>query len=307
MAEPLRPLSTGELLDRTFALYKHNFALFLGIALPAPALFLVLQLMRIEWLLRHPVSRHANVFLRGDVLWIWATLLLTWFVGLAFTYPPTITAVSAVHLGRSISIRESYQALRGRVLRVIGIVIGWAGWVFLGVAAGFAIIMIVGVTIELSHARLGVLGNPILVALMAFLVILFGGLLAWARYALAIQACVIEELGVGASLRRSKILVKASVRRIIIVYVIFLVINMAISLTLSYAVRYGTAPLHATRLLGVLNALASFVSGALTGPLATIAMSLVYYDERVRKEGFDLQMMIASLEVPLMTTAASTG
>jgi hypothetical protein len=35
MATALRPLATGELLDRTFSLYRSHFALFLGIfALP---------------------------------------------------------------------------------------------------------------------------------------------------------------------------------------------------------------------------------------------------------------------------------
>jgi hypothetical protein len=32
------------------------------------------------------------------------------------------------------------------------------------------------------------------------------------------------------------------------------------------------------------------------GPLATIAMTLIYYDVRVRKEGFDLQLMMATIE-----------
>jgi hypothetical protein len=30
--------------------------------------------------------------------------------------------------------------------------------------------------------------------------------------------------------------------------------------------------------------------------LATIALSLVYYDERVRKEAFDLQLMMMTLD-----------
>jgi hypothetical protein len=40
---------------------------------------------------------------------------------------------------------------------------------------------------------------------------------------------------------------------------------------------------------------AGFVVGVLTGPLATIGLALVYYDERVRKEAFDLQLMMSSL------------
>jgi hypothetical protein len=38
---PLRPMSTGEILDRTFNLYRNNFVLLAGIAVLPPALLLV--------------------------------------------------------------------------------------------------------------------------------------------------------------------------------------------------------------------------------------------------------------------------
>jgi hypothetical protein len=37
MAESLRPMSTGQLLDHTFTLYRKNFLLFVGIATVGPA------------------------------------------------------------------------------------------------------------------------------------------------------------------------------------------------------------------------------------------------------------------------------
>ena len=40
----------------------------------------------------------------------------------------------------------------------------------------------------------------------------------------------------------------------------------------------------------------SFLSQCLVGPLLTISFSLFYYDERVRKEAFDLQHMMATLD-----------
>jgi Ni/Fe-hydrogenase subunit HybB-like protein len=42
----------------------------------------------------------------------------------------------------------------------------------------------------------------------------------------------------------------------------------------------------------------TFISECLVGPLATIAFALVYYDERVRKEAFDLQLMMTTLDAP---------
>jgi len=43
----LRPLSIGELLDRTFSLYRRNFLLFIGIAALPQLLVLALQLVQV--------------------------------------------------------------------------------------------------------------------------------------------------------------------------------------------------------------------------------------------------------------------
>jgi len=40
------------------------------------------------------------------------------------------------------------------------------------------------------------------------------------------------------------------------------------------------------------------IGGALTGPLFMIVLVLCYYDSRIRKEAFDLQYMMTSLEPP---------
>jgi hypothetical protein len=46
MTTPLRPMSTGELLDRTFNLYRNSFVLFAGIAVLPPSLMLVVNLIQ---------------------------------------------------------------------------------------------------------------------------------------------------------------------------------------------------------------------------------------------------------------------
>jgi hypothetical protein len=45
----LRPLSIGELLDRTFSLYRRNFLLFIGISAIPQLLVLALQLAQIAF------------------------------------------------------------------------------------------------------------------------------------------------------------------------------------------------------------------------------------------------------------------
>ena len=46
----------------------------------------------------------------------------------------------------------------------------------------------------------------------------------------------------------------------------------------------------------ILLALSNFVTTSLVSPIVTIALSLVYYDERVRKEAFDLQHMLEEID-----------
>ncbi|HZR66640.1 MAG TPA: hypothetical protein VFA85_15970 [Terriglobales bacterium] len=48
----------------------------------------------------------------------------------------------------------------------------------------------------------------------------------------------------------------------------------------------------------VVSAAGNLLSTSLVGPLLTVAFTLIYYDERVRREGFDLQLMMSTLENP---------
>ena len=57
---------------------------------------------------------------------------------------------------------------------------------------------------------------------------------------------------------------------------------------------HGPVLFHATRY--VLLVISGFITQSLVGPLLTIALTLLYYDERVRKEGFDLQLMMSNFE-----------
>jgi len=55
--------------------------------------------------------------------------------------------------------------------------------------------------------------------------------------------------------------------------------------------------------------IANFLGGAMAGPVTTIALVLVYYDQRVRKEAFDLQVMMESVAPasPVQAATAAPG
>jgi len=50
----------------------------------------------------------------------------------------------------------------------------------------------------------------------------------------------------------------------------------------------------------------AFMASCLANPLATIAFSLLYYDLRVRKEAFDLQLMMDTLDGAQSAPGTST-
>ena len=58
------------------------------------------------------------------------------------------------------------------------------------------------------------------------------------------------------------------------------------------AARSGVPPPMWTN---IVNNIGAFFTQCLISPIITIAISLLYYDERVRKEAFDLQYMIDEL------------
>jgi hypothetical protein len=100
------------------------------------------------------------------------------------------------------------------------------------------------------------------------------------------------------AIRRSVFLAKKSRNRILTIYVLFSVLSIAMWGCLAFLADLVSEPIHSTAVSGALQALAFVLALVLTMPLATIAMSLNYYDERVRKEGYDLQVLIAGLEAP---------
>jgi len=301
MADPLRPMSTGELLDRTFALYRKNFLLFLGIAVVTHTIYLAYALLTVGSATPH-AGRLGTYYLHLGLNWSVATLVLT------ISHAATVKAVAAVHLDQPISVWASYRDLRGRMVSVFGVlafIFLIAGLITAVLAVVAAFILGLIVVAAGSHggprsaaATLG-LGFGMFAAMFAIFVAVY------VRYALAIQACVVENLSAWASMKRSVFLSKGGRGRIAAVYVVFVILSWIAALTLAWLARAAGIPLHSRIASLILIDLASFASGSLTSPLATIGISLLYYDERVRKEAFDLQLMLSSLSAPTPTEVAA--
>ncbi|PYX41683.1 MAG: hypothetical protein DMG81_03095 [Acidobacteria bacterium] len=256
---PLRPLTTGELLDRTFSLYKDNFALFVGIVALPRLISLAVQLSSIS--LRSQTGLSAAF---GAALWGLVFALVSLMVAAA-SQAATVVAVSQLHLGRPTSVSDAYSRVKGRIVRValLTIVVG------LGVGLGFVLLVIPG----------------IILALM---------------WSLAVPVAILEDRGINDSVSRSSELTKGSRWRIFVIWVMFIVLSIVVAFLIEWPIGLVAGMLGAKAVnsagIQVASAIASFISQCLVGPLATIGFSLLYYDQRVRKEAFDLHHMMETLD-----------
>jgi len=167
-----------------------------------------------------------------------------------------------------------------------------------------AVIVIAVIFTALSGAVSGssarIIGVVVAIAIggLAGLAGLAGILWIAAKFSLAVPACMLEGHGAIGALRRSSFLAKDSILRIILIYFLMGVLGIVLSLLFSVPGQLLGMGGKLFLLSTLLEYFGSFVAGVLAGPISTIAIALVYYDQRVRKEAFDLQLMMDTMVQP---------
>src|ERR1700726_1379843 len=144
----LRPMTLGEVLDRTFNLYKNNFWLFAGITALPFSLLLIAQVAfaAVGSLGAKASATHAPALspgALGGVVGGGALVVLLYFLMTRAAHASPVFAVSALYLSRPVSIRGSLSRVGWKVFRVlalfflIGLIIGVG--VLIAVTLGFVI------------------------------------------------------------------------------------------------------------------------------------------------------------------------
>ena len=138
-------------------------------------------------------------------------------------------------------------------------------------------------------------GLAMLILAPLFIGALVYGTLMSLRYSLAMPACVVEELPAGKAIKRSIELSKDSRGRIfvlgLLVYAVRLLLGILFGIPIFvFTIKHPGHPLP----LGMLaiQQIATFFTNALIGPIYAIGLTLFYYDQRIRKEGFDIERMM---------------
>ncbi|HEX5235361.1 MAG TPA: hypothetical protein VFW25_08530 [Silvibacterium sp.] len=292
----LRPLSTGEVLDRTFQIYRSRFALFAGLALLPAAVNVIVTAIRLVYTAHQSAHVHSGLALyrvQGvtGLLLIAASLIS--FVLYGIMHAATTWAVSSVYLGEIASIKAAYRVGFRHWFRYTVIMLRqvWASiWLFM-------VLLMAAVLTSVAARRVG--GGlgwlTILLIVLAGLSLIYG-MWAYFRISLAVPAAVVESSAVRASLRRSAQLLASRKVRIFLLFLLLLALYIVVGMIQS-PLAILTMRAHGAQAFvsqGI-NLAVSFVAATLIGPVWAIGVCLFYFDERVRREGFDIEWMMRKL------------
>jgi Membrane domain of glycerophosphoryl diester phosphodiesterase len=234
---------------------------------------------------------------------------VVFFVGYLITYMlslgATTVAVSELYVGRTATIASTFAHVRGQLGRLL--ILGLAIFVRLaGLTFGLSAIVVV------FTVALAVVSRPASAVVLVFGILTAGFAVAVfsLRYALSVPALVLEHVGAGDAIRRSVALTRGNRLRTGLIVVFAVVITWAGMAIFQGPFMVGAVAAGPETSLGFWLNLAGVVTGtiggAITGPVMIIALAVLYYDVRIRNEGLDVQLMLASLDAE-PTTPASVG
>ena len=247
-------MTIGALLDRAFRLYADNFALLLGITAVA-----YVPLYSLMLLISSSISGDMG-FGAGQLWAIVSQVLFIIFwasIALPISVGAATYAISERYMGHEVTASHALT----RALKQI--------W-----------------TMSVAQVSAG------LRITIGFILLIVPGILWSLSYMLIVPAIMVEGLKAGPSLKRSWDLVKGHRGK---VFAVMLVINLLVILTSLGIGNLAKMFLHLDSSGGNIfgNAIDNLVSVLLT-PLGIVADILLYYDLRIRKEGFDLEMLSRS-------------
>jgi hypothetical protein len=299
-----RPMGIGELLDAAFVLYRRNFLLLVAITAVVQVPFAVLNLVVFQLLgvgadldaagspgfLGSPGSPSGALSdaqvnaAKGLAVYLGLVVVVQMLVVLPLSLAAMSRAVSDRYLDRPASLGSSYAAALRRVWALLGAIL-----LLLLIVAGATAAMVAGVAVSTLAGPFGIV--PAIGLLLAWVLSL--PLIA-VRSTLFSQAIVVEGLGSAAGLRRSWRLTHRFFWRtfaiLLVVFILQTVVGSVIQIPVGLLVS-GTT----TGTQELISQAIGAVTSVVVSPLSLIALTLVYYDLRIRKEAFDIEMLAASL------------
>jgi hypothetical protein len=295
-APMLRPLGVGDVLDRTFTVYRTKPLVFIGLSaiwyLLLVLVFVVLAVAIFAGALA-AFTRQATTpspeQIAGAAVGIIGFVLVAVIVAillLAAQSAALVHAASRRYLAKDVAIGDSFRAGLSASPRLFA-----AGvLVFLAILGVWAVLVIVA-----ALANQGLLW--VLVVLAGIVATAFLG----CSWLVAPVVVVVEKMGPVSALGRAWRLSGGNRWRIFGIQVLLFILNLVLSLLiggifggLAAAAAQGGTPTQ-LGLTSVIQSLVNLASTIIWAPVEWIAFTVLYYDLRVRKEAFDLQLAAEAL------------
>ena len=321
----LAPLGAGDLIDRAIRLYRRHLFVLIRTAAP-PVIIAAAGWIGFSIAIRRVVNTSDT-----DTLLAYIIVSFVSFGVIAGGYLSTLvvmggaTRTLVAHLlnNEPVTARATYAAVRARfwgLLAASFIVFIWM-WISMSVVAvvWYILFIVLAAAIWVSA-----LISPWLTLILAIIILLFStavGLwlffLIVGRVAYVPQVMLVEGKGVFEAFSRSFSLARGNVRRLMAMtlFTSFATYSALMILVLPlgwYGYLSGINPWDASQ-WPVWYAIAYSVLGPLSSILLTpvwmLGLSLLYVDERVRHEGYDIELMAARQlgELPDVNVSSPLG
>jgi hypothetical protein len=265
----LRPLEIGDLLDETFRMYRRHFVLFAGIsallAIPSAASTGFNFFSVFGSLFQPDTQLDTGTYIASQLAQIVALIINVALLPFAFGAVTYAACESA--LGRPVTAGGIFMAVLRRYFPLLGFFV------------------LIGLMVVVFC----------LIPLWVWI---------WVNWIAVVPAMFVENIGLGAAMGRSWGLVTGRWwRTFLIVFLVAVLLYVVRTALVAFAVvPLAVASIFfSSYVLLALTGAISVVVDALVNPVLQIALVLIYFDLRVRREALDLFQMAHRLAAPPST------
>jgi hypothetical protein len=299
----LRPMDVGDILDGTIRIYRQKPWVFMGILALIVGLPIYAQQIASVYFwdilqtIMHNIGRveALNAFYSQEFIYsavaVFAVGTIMFFIA-PLAQAAMVYAVSEIILDRDISIAESIRIIRPRVWKIILAYLMYVALLTIFFLPFFLFIVISPLTPDKVLFIIGFLITFFICFLFIFYFMI--------KFLFIPQAVVLDDVGAVSALRRSFTLTSGFWWRTFGIYILIIIMVSIILGLLSQGIKLVQTGLMAipemTEVVSIaIGSLVAALMSIAINPITTIATTLLYYDLRVRKEGFDMLLLAESL------------